>query len=176
MAWTKTKSLQTVKMNLTKQCTDPSGESSVIPSGTSFPLISWYLILLIEHSLNCISFSVRVPVLSVKTYSTCGHKNLHRFTHLRQYQSHTHTNTHTHAHTHTCPSSSLRSDVLTWAFWSLSSWYKSRSQPIKKEPRNFCISTVTYSEMGIIKLYNTRKARKSEINFKICKGKNHQRS
>lgn len=58
-------------LRLTRRETElVSGTSSVIPSGTSLLLISWYLTPLMEHSRNCISFSVNVPVLSVKTYST----------------------------------------------------------------------------------------------------------
>lgn len=56
--------------SLTKLCLFPSGESSVNPSGVSLPLTSWYFMPLMEHSRNCISFSVNVPVLSVNTYST----------------------------------------------------------------------------------------------------------
>lgn len=55
---------------ITRWGVEPSGESPVIPSGTNFPLTSWYLVPLMEHSRNCISFSVSVPVLSVNTYST----------------------------------------------------------------------------------------------------------
>ena len=33
--------------------------------------LTTYFRPLMEHSLNCISFSVSVPVLSVNTYSTC---------------------------------------------------------------------------------------------------------
>lgn len=55
---------------ITKWGVEPSGESPVIPSGTNLPLTSWNLVPLIEHSRNCISFSVSVPVLSVNTYST----------------------------------------------------------------------------------------------------------
>lgn len=56
--------------SLTKLCVFPSGESSENPSGVSLPLTSWYFMPLMEHSRNCISFSVNVPVLSVNTYST----------------------------------------------------------------------------------------------------------
>lgn len=55
---------------ITRWGVEPSGESPVIPSGTNLPLTSWYLVPLMEHSRNCISFSVSVPVLSVNTYST----------------------------------------------------------------------------------------------------------
>lgn len=58
------------KKSLTKLCLFPSGESSENPSGVSLPLTSWYFMPLMEHSRNCISFSVNVPVLSVNTYST----------------------------------------------------------------------------------------------------------
>lgn len=58
------------KRSLTKLCLFPSGESSENPSGVSLPLTSWYFMPLMEHSRNCISFSVNVPVLSVNTYST----------------------------------------------------------------------------------------------------------
>src|SRR4029434_8281697 len=95
-----------------------------------------------------------------------GHCLSHTHTQT-QTQTQTHTHRHTHTHSLTWPSSSLRSEVLTCAFWSLSSWYRSKSQPMKNEPRNFCISTVTYSDIGMMKLYNTRNARKSEMNFRI---------
>lgn len=69
------------RVGLTKFGIEPSGESSVRPSGTSLPFTSRYLTPLMEHSRNCISFSVKVPVLSVNTYSTCQRK-IGRFTYL----------------------------------------------------------------------------------------------
>lgn len=66
----------------------------------------------------------------------------------------------------TWPSSSLRSEVLTRAPSWISGSKKSLSQVIKKEPRNFCISTVTYMDTGIIKLKRTMKERKSVNIFK----------
>lgn len=61
----------------------------------------------------------------------------------------------------TCPSSSLRSEVLTSAPSLISGSKKSLSQAIKKDPKNFCISTVTYMETGMMKLKSTMNDRKS---------------
>lgn len=61
----------------------------------------------------------------------------------------------------TCPSSSLRSEVLTSAPSLISGSKKSLSHVMKKEPKNFCISTVTYMDTGMMKLKSTMKDRKS---------------
>lgn len=74
-------------------------------------------------------------------------------------------------HALTCPSSSFRSEVFTNAPSCISSSYISLSQEMKKEPKNFCISTVTYMETGIIKLKRTINDRKSVNILKTCKGK-----
>lgn len=71
----------------------------------------------------------------------------------------------------TCPSSSFRSEVFTNAPSFISSSYISLSQEMKKEPKNFCISTVTYIETGIMKLKRTIKDKKSVNIRKTCNGK-----
>ncbi len=50
----------------------------------------------------------------------------------------------------TCPSSSLRSEVLTSGPSPSSSSNMSSSHRMKYEPRNFCISTVTYMDTGMM--------------------------
>lgn len=75
----------------------------------------------------------------------------------------------------TCPSSSFRSEVFTNAPSSISSSYISLSQEMKKEPKNFCISTVTYMETGIIKLKRTIKDKKSVNIRNTCNGKTRRR-
>lgn len=74
-------------------------------------------------------------------------------------------------HVLTCPSSSFRSEVFTNAPSFISSSYISLSQEMKKEPKNFCISTVTYMETGIIKLKRTINDKKSVNIRKTCNGK-----
>lgn len=66
----------------------------------------------------------------------------------------------------TWPSSSLRSEVFTKAPSWRDSSYISLSHAMKKEPKNFCISTVTYMETGMMKLNRTMKDRKSVKVFK----------
>lgn len=70
----------------------------------------------------------------------------------------------------TCPSSSFRSEVFTNAPSFISSSYISLSQEMKKEPKNFCISTVTYMETGIMKLKRTINDKKSVNIRKTCNG------
>lgn len=43
-------------------------------------ILTQYFCPLMEHSLNCMSFSVRVPVLSVNIYSICKEQNLVKIT------------------------------------------------------------------------------------------------
>lgn len=215
--------------------TGPSVTQS--PSNSEFASWGLYWKPSMQHSMNSMLFWVRVPVLSVKTYSTCrqcdkntwqalpSHKNsiahltapnktmrqlfLKNITTLISLMNHSNLNNHlanqvrliytstvrsymcyqknrgvqkkseiqeeqiekkhknmnnnwtTASMCLTCPSSSLRSEVLTSAPSLISGSKKSLSHAIKKDPKNFCISTVTYMETGMMKLKSTMKDRKS---------------